>query len=148
MPNHPDTFGEARESAKVGERETGMSPRTVANPVKGLLFDLENSAITRAVWDEDNNLVEMTYCAVTGSVLKKMVTKPLRSAREASALGTSIGKKELLAIDLVVRDRGLSFGTRKPVDEGLPLLRLHIRVLRRVNEDHAILVEQLIVAFD
>ena len=40
-----------------------MASRTVANPVKGLLFDFENSTITKAVWDEDNNLVEMTYCA-------------------------------------------------------------------------------------
>lgn len=78
VPNHPETFEEAREWAKVRARETGMAPRTVANPVKGLLFDLENSTITRAVWDEDNNLVEMTYCAVTGNVLKKTVTTPLR----------------------------------------------------------------------
>ena len=34
--------------------------------------------VTRAVWDEDNNLVEMTYCAVTGGVLSKKVTKRMR----------------------------------------------------------------------
>ena len=50
----------------------------VPNPTKGLTFDLENSTVTRAVWDEDNNLVEMTYCAVTGGVLGKKVTKPFR----------------------------------------------------------------------
>jgi hypothetical protein len=48
------------------------------NPSKGLTFDLKNSTVTRGVWDEDNNLVEMTYCAVTGDVLKKNVIKPGR----------------------------------------------------------------------
>lgn len=75
MPNHPETFEDAREWAKVRERETGVAPSTVANPVKGLLFDLENSTVTKAVWDEDKNLVEMTYCAITGSVLSKKITK-------------------------------------------------------------------------
>ena len=51
------------------------SPKSVANPLKGLFFDLDNSTVTRAVWDEDNNLVEMTYCAVTGGVLSKKITK-------------------------------------------------------------------------
>jgi hypothetical protein len=45
------------------------------------LFDLENSTITRAVRAEDNNLVEMTYCAVTGSVLRKKVTKACDDSR-------------------------------------------------------------------
>jgi len=60
------------------EAKTGPGPKIVSNPIKGLYFDLENSTVTRAVWDEDNNLVEMTYCAVTGGVLKKKVIKPLR----------------------------------------------------------------------
>ena len=30
---------------------------------------------SQAVWDEDNNLVEMTYCAITGRVLNKKITK-------------------------------------------------------------------------
>jgi hypothetical protein len=34
-------------------------PRIVANPMKRLLFDLENSTVTKAVWDEDNNLVDL-----------------------------------------------------------------------------------------
>ena len=53
-------------------------PKIVSNPIKGLTFDLENSTLTRAVWDEDDNLIEMTYCAVTGDVIKKNVTKPVR----------------------------------------------------------------------
>jgi hypothetical protein len=81
VPNYPETFEEAREWVKVRERETGVAPRTVANPVKGVLFDLENSTITRAVRDEDNNLVEMTYCAVTGSVLRKKDKKACDDSR-------------------------------------------------------------------
>jgi hypothetical protein len=46
--------------------------------LKGLFFDLENSTVTKALWDEDNNLVEMTYCAITGGVLSKKVTQQLR----------------------------------------------------------------------
>jgi hypothetical protein len=77
-PNLPETFEEALAWAKTRGAEAGETPTTVSNPTKGLFFDLENSTLTRAVWDEDNNLVEITYCAVTGSVLKKTVTKPLR----------------------------------------------------------------------
>ena len=73
-----ETFEEAQAWAKMREAETGEAPKSVANPLKGLFFDLDNSTVTRAVWDEDNNLVEMTYCAITGGVLSKKVTKPLR----------------------------------------------------------------------
>ena len=78
MPNDPETFEEAQAWAKMREAETGVVPKSVANPLKGLFFDLDKSTFTRAVWDEDNNLVEMTYCAVTGGVLSKKVTKSLR----------------------------------------------------------------------
>jgi len=75
LPSLPETFEEATEWAKAREHETGEMPRIVANPMKRLLFDLENSTITKAVWDEDNNLVEMTYSAITGRVLNKKITK-------------------------------------------------------------------------
>ena len=75
MPSLPETFEEATEWAKAREQETGEMPRIVANPMKRLLFDLENSTVTKAVWDEDNNLVEMTYSAITGRVLNKKITK-------------------------------------------------------------------------
>jgi hypothetical protein len=75
LPSLPETFEEAREWAKAREQETGEMPRIAANPMKRLLFDLENSTVTKAVWDEDNNLVEMTYCAITGRVLNKKITK-------------------------------------------------------------------------
>jgi hypothetical protein len=78
MPNDPETFEEAQAWAKMCEAETGVGPKSVANPSKGLVFDLENSTVTKALWDEDNNLVEMTYCTVTGGVLSKKVTKQLR----------------------------------------------------------------------
>jgi hypothetical protein len=74
----PETFEEALAWVKICEAETGQRPRVVTNTSKGLSFDLENSTVTRSVWDEDDNLVEMTYCAVTGRVLGKRVTKPTR----------------------------------------------------------------------
>ena len=76
-PDYPETFEQALAWAKMRTAETGETPRIVSNPRKGLTFDLENSTVTR-VWDEDNNLVEMTYCSVTGDVLKKNVFKPAR----------------------------------------------------------------------
>ena len=74
----PETFEQGLAWAKTRGAETGEAPKKVSNPTKGLFFDLENFTVTRAVWDEDNNFVEITYCAVTGNVLKKKVTKHLR----------------------------------------------------------------------
>ena len=74
----PETFEEALAWAKICEAETGQRPSVVTNPSKGLSFDLENSTVTRSVRDEDDNLIEMTYCASTGRVLGKKVTKPTR----------------------------------------------------------------------
>ena len=74
----PETFEQGLAWAKTRGAETGETPTKVSNPTKGLFFDLENCTVTRAVWDEDNNFVEITYCAVTGSVLTKKVTKHLR----------------------------------------------------------------------
>ena len=78
MPNDPETFEEAQAWAKAREAEPGVAPKSVVNPSKGLLFDLDKSTVTKAVWDDDDNLIEMTYCAITGGVLCKQVTKPLR----------------------------------------------------------------------
>jgi hypothetical protein len=74
----PETFEEALAWAQSYEAESGKRLDVVANPTRGLSFDLKNSTVTRAVWDEDNNLIEMTYCARTGRVLGKKVTKPAR----------------------------------------------------------------------
>jgi hypothetical protein len=75
---NPETFEEALAWAQSYEAESGKSLNIVANPAKGLSFDLKNSTVTRSVWDEDDNLIEMTYCASTGRVLGKKVTKPTR----------------------------------------------------------------------
>ena len=78
QPNYPETFEQARAWAKKREAESGETLTSVTNPLKGLFFDLRNATVTHRVWDEDNNLVEMTYCAITGSVITKNVTKPSR----------------------------------------------------------------------
>jgi hypothetical protein len=72
----PWTFEEAVAWAKKHTGETGERPTTVANPSAGLVFDLKNATVTRALFDEDNNLIGVTYCAVTGRVLNKQITKP------------------------------------------------------------------------
>jgi hypothetical protein len=72
----PRTFEEAMAWAKAHLDETGETPTRVANPTAGLVFDLKNRTVTRAVWDEDNNFVEMTYWADTGRVLRKQISKP------------------------------------------------------------------------
>ena len=74
----PETFEEALAWVKICEAETGRRPSVVTNTPKGLTFDIENATVTRSVWDEDDNLIEMTYCAFTGRVLGKKVTKPTR----------------------------------------------------------------------
>jgi hypothetical protein len=57
-PDYPETFEQALAWAKMRAAETGKMPQIVSHPSKGLTFDVENSTITRGVWDEDNNLVE------------------------------------------------------------------------------------------
>jgi hypothetical protein len=78
ISTQPETFEEALAWVKICEVEKGRRPSVVTNTSKGLSFDLENSTVTRSVWDEDDNLVEMIYCALTGRVLGKKVTKPTR----------------------------------------------------------------------
>ena len=75
----PRTFEEAIAWAKTRAGETCEMATTIANPTAGLVFDLKNATITHTVFDEDNNIIEMTYCAVTGRVLNKQVTKPTGS---------------------------------------------------------------------
>src|SRR3989337_1716174 len=74
------------------------------------------------------------------------VSRPARTPN--SALGAGIGKEERLAVDLVAGDGRLAFGADQPIDEGLPLLGLHLRMFGRIDQDDAILVEQLGVSFD
>src|ERR1700751_2948023 len=49
------------------------------------------------------------------------------------------------AIDFVIRDRLLSIGRDKPIDELLSKLCLHIGAFLRVHQDHAVLVEHAII---
>jgi hypothetical protein len=70
-PDYPETFEQALAWAKMRTAETGETPRIVSNPSKGLTFDLKNSTVTRGVWDEDNNLVEMTLCRHRGCAQEK-----------------------------------------------------------------------------
>src|SRR5688572_21279917 len=57
-----------------------------------------------------------------------------------------IREKKLLAADLVRGDGLLSFARNDPVDESLPHLALHREVLRRIDQDDAVLVEQALVS--
>src|SRR5258708_2355312 len=72
-----------------------------------------------------------------------------RAMRITSRSGNGgVGEEQLLAVDLVVGDRLLALGRDEPVDEGLAQLVLHVRMLCRIHQDDAVLVEQLVVAFD
>src|SRR5205085_5794833 len=50
--------------------------------------------------------------------------------------------KQLLAVDLVAGDRILALRRNQPVDELLSQPRLHGRMLLRIDQHHAVLIEQ------
>src|SRR3954468_19570180 len=58
-----------------------------------------------------------------------------------------VGENELPAPDLVAGDGLLPPRRDQPVDEGLPVPRLHVRMLDRIDQHDAVLVEQPLVAF-
>src|SRR5262245_11090703 len=60
----------------------------------------------------------------------------------------TIGDEELLALNLVARDRVLALSRNQPIDEGLAQIRLHMRVYGGVHQYHGILVEQPPVALN
>src|SRR5215510_1987142 len=60
----------------------------------------------------------------------------------------TIGDEELLAVDLVTRDRVLALSRYQPIDEGLAQVRLHVRVHGGVHQYHVVLVEQPLVALN
>ena len=66
-------------------------------------------------------------------------------ASGARVVGVRI--EQLLAVDLVVGDLLLSFRRNQLVDELLAELLLHVRMLRRVDQHDAVLVEHALVAF-
>src|SRR6188508_3863612 len=72
----------------------------------------------------------------------------LPSTRSVSPryLLAGIREEELLAPDLISSDGGLSLGRDQPVDERLTQLLLHVRMLGRIDQHHAVLVEEAPVA--
>src|ERR1019366_4507903 len=66
----------------------------------------------------------------------------------SSPLLLGIGKKQLLAVDLVARDGRLTFRRDKPVDECLAQFLLHGRIFFGVHQHDAVLIEQPLVALD
>src|SRR5690625_1195565 len=69
------------------------------------------------------------------------------SSRLASRL-IGVRIEELLTVQLVGADRSLPFLGNQPVDEGLALLGLDVLVALGIDQDHAILVEEAVIAFD
>src|SRR5262245_9557267 len=65
-----------------------------------------------------------------------------------SAGRRGIGEELLLAIDLEGLDGALPLGRQHPVDERLALGLPHLGMLGWIDEDDAVLVEELVVALD
>src|SRR5688572_17389195 len=59
-----------------------------------------------------------------------------------------VRKEELLAVDPVAGDAALPGLGQDPVDEALAVGGLHMRVALRIDQHHAILVEQPRIALD
>jgi len=60
-----------------------------------------------------------------------------------SALGAGVREKELLTVDFVARDCRLALGANQPIDEGLAFFGLYVGMLGGIDQDNAILVEEL-----
>jgi len=63
-----------------------------------------------------------------------------------SFISFGVGEEELLASDLILRDRLLSLGRNDPVYEVWPISFLTCGCLAEIDEDHAVLVEQALIA--
>src|SRR5688572_17064029 len=57
-----------------------------------------------------------------------------------------VREEKLLAADLVLGNSPLAFPRNQPVDESLAHFLLDVRMSRRVDQDHPVLVEQTLVA--
>src|SRR5581483_2250527 len=68
-------------------------------------------------------------------------------ASRASTLPV-VREEQLLAVDLVARDRTLTFRRHNPVDERFAEIFLHVRMLGRVDQHDVVLIEKTLVAFD
>jgi hypothetical protein len=67
-------------------------------------------------------------------------------ARRLAGSSVSVPEEELLAVDLVARDRVLAVARQHPVGERLREVFLHVPVLGGIDDDHAVLVEETLVA--
>src|SRR5262249_56699899 len=83
-----------------------------------------------------------------GPVTAIMAIAVARTRDTSRPRRVGVGEEQLLTLDLVVGDRLLAFVRDEPVDEGLAQLLLDVRMFRRVHQDHAVLVEQALVALD
>src|SRR4051794_33601019 len=70
-----------------------------------------------------------------------MPRRPRRPHRLRLLLAV-IREEELLAVDLVARDRLLPLGRGQPLDEPHSQILLHRPVLRRIHQHDAVLVEE------
>ena len=79
---------------------------------------------------------------------KRTLTQQSRvSAAAHYAVGSlALWPEHLLAVNLVVRDCVLALVRNEPVDELLAKLLLHMRMLGRVHQYDAVLVEQPLIA--
>src|SRR5262250_2612667 len=71
-----------------------------------------------------------------------------RSPATASGIAPRVREEKLLAVDLVTRDHRLPARRDEPVDELLAEVLLDVRMFFRIDEHHAVLVEQALVALD
>ena len=60
----------------------------------------------------------------------------------------AVGEEQLQAVHLVGRDGVLAVLRQNPIDEGLTFGLLDLGAFLRIDQDDAVLVEQLLVAFD
>src|SRR3546814_20017271 len=75
-----------------------------------------------------------------------MIRRPPRSTRTDTLFPyTTLFRS---AVDLEAGDRRLALGGQQPVDEGLAVGGLDVRVPLRIDQDHAVLVEQRRIARD
>src|SRR5687767_8202395 len=88
--------------------------------------------------------------SISSALPGPMAGRRLPSTRSVSPryLLAGIREEKLLSADLIGSDGGLSLGGDQPVDERLALRLLYVRMLRRVDQHHAVLVEQAPVALD
>lgn len=59
-----------------------------------------------------------------------------------------VGKEQLLAGYLILGDGGLTMPAQQPADQRPAARGINVRVAVRVDQDHAVLVKELVIASD